>query len=65
MGLKKTLLSGIVAFVVATVVVRAVASERTGTKVGLLAGLAVAVRSAMSRDDGEPVEIATDEVAAE
>ncbi|WP_135851794.1 hypothetical protein [Halorussus salinus] len=63
MGLKKSLLSGIVAFVLATLVVRA--GGGNGTKFGLLTGGSVAVTTWLSgRDDGTEIEF-EDEVAAE
>ncbi|NHN57905.1 MULTISPECIES: hypothetical protein [Halorussus] len=48
MGLKKSLLSGIVAFVVASIVARKVGGERLGTRVGLLTGSSVAVSTWLS-----------------
>jgi hypothetical protein len=62
MGLKKSLLSGIVVFALATLVVRAGGGK--GTKFGLLTGGSVAVMSWLSgRDDGTEIEF-EDEVAA-
>jgi len=65
MGLKKSLLSGLVAFAVATLAVRAVASSRGGAKIGLLAGVAVAARSLLSGDDDAVEELSVEETAAE
>ncbi|WP_435179847.1 hypothetical protein [Halorussus sp. AFM4] len=65
MGLKKSLLGGIVAFVVASTVVRKVGGERLGTRVGLLTGSSVAVSTWLSgRDGATEVEFA-DELDAE
>lgn len=62
MGLKKSLLSGIVAFVVATLVVRAVGGD--GTKLGLLTGGSVAVATLLS-GGSDDAEIEFEEVSAE
>ncbi|WP_137283564.1 hypothetical protein [Halorussus salinisoli] len=63
MGLKKSLLSGVVAFVVATLAVRAVGGK--GTKIGLLTGGSVAVSTWLSSGtDGAEIEF-EDEVPAE
>ena len=65
MGLKKSLVSGIVAFAVATLVVRAVGGKRVGTRVGLLTGSSVAFATMLSgRKRGTDVEF-EDEVVAE
>ncbi|WP_134670746.1 hypothetical protein [Halorussus marinus] len=66
MGLKKSLLSGLVAFAVATLAVRTLASSRSGTKIGLLAGGAVAVRTLLSGGDDDAVEeLSIEDPAAE
>ncbi|UPV73136.1 hypothetical protein M0R89_11315 [Halorussus limi] len=62
MGLKKSLLSGIVAFVVATLAVRAVGGD--GTKVGLLTGGSVALGTLLS-GGSDDTEIEFEEVPAE
>jgi hypothetical protein len=63
MGLKKSLLSGIVAFAVATLAVRAVGGD--GTKIGLLTGGSVALASLLS-GGSEDAEIEfEDEIPAE
>lgn len=63
MGFNKPLLSGVVAFVVATLAVRAVGGK--GTKIGLLAGGAVAVSTWLSgRGTDSEIEL-EDELVAE
>lgn len=53
MALKKSLLKGLVAFAVVTLVVRKVGGERLATRVGLLTGGSVAVRSLLSAGDAD------------
>jgi len=65
MGLKKSLLSGLVAFAVATLAVRAIGSARSGAKIGLLAGGAVAARGLLSGGDDAVEELSVEETAAE
>ncbi|UPV99199.1 hypothetical protein M0R88_11755 [Halorussus gelatinilyticus] len=63
MGLTKSLLRGIVAFVVAALVARAFGGN--GTKIGLLTGGSVAVTTWLfGRDDSTEIEF-EDEVVAE
>ena len=65
MGLKKSLLSGIVAFVVATTVARMIGGKRIGTRVGLLTASSVAVSTWLSgRKPATDVEF-EDELEAE
>lgn len=66
MALKRSLVRGFVAFVAATFVARAVGSERLGTRVGLLTGVAVAVSTWLSADrSGTTVELEAETNAAE
>ena len=65
MGLKKSLLSGVVAFVVATLVARAVGGKRLGTKIGVLTGGSVALSTWMSGRKGDVTVEIEDEIAAE
>ncbi|WP_135825426.1 hypothetical protein [Halorussus ruber] len=63
MGLKKSLLNGIVAFVVATLAARAVGGD--GTKTGLMTGSSVAIASLLSGgSDSTEIEF-EDDAAAE
>lgn len=65
MGLKKSLLAGIVAFVVAAAVARAASGNRRGTRIGLLTGGAVALSTLVSgRGDDGDADL-EDELAAE
>lgn len=65
MGLKKSLLSGLVAFVVASAAARTVGGKRLGTRIGLLTGGSVAVSTWLSgRKRGSKIEF-EDDVAAE
>jgi hypothetical protein len=65
MGLKKSLLSGLVAFAVATLAVRAISSSRSGTTIGLLAAGAVVARALLSGSDDAVEELSVEENAAE
>lgn len=51
MGLKQSVLKGLVAFAVATLVARKLGSERLATRIGLLTGGSVAVSSWLSADE--------------
>lgn len=50
MALKQSVLKGLVAFAVATLVARKLGSERLATRIGLLTGGSVAVSSWLSAD---------------
>jgi len=65
MGLKKSLPSGLVAFAVATLAVRAISSSRSGTTIGLLAAGAVVTRALLSGSDDAVEELSVEENAAE
>jgi hypothetical protein len=62
MGFKKSLLRGIVAFVVATLAIRAVGGN--GTKIGLLTGGSVTIATLLS-GESDDAEIEVEEVPAE
>ncbi|WP_132057512.1 hypothetical protein [Halorussus amylolyticus] len=64
MGFKKSLVSGIVAFVVATLAVRAVGGERFSTKIGVVTGLSVAVSTLLSGGEDDEAEQVAESVPA-
>ncbi|WP_115862785.1 hypothetical protein [Halorussus litoreus] len=53
MALKKSLLKGLLAFAVATLVARKLSGDRLATRIGLLTGGSVAVSTWLSGDDVE------------
>ncbi|MFC4449429.1 hypothetical protein [Halorussus aquaticus] len=53
MALKKSLLKGLVVFAVVTLLVRKLGGERFATRVGVVTGGSIAVRSLLSADDAD------------
>ncbi|KZN25515.1 hypothetical protein A4G99_03280 [Haladaptatus sp. R4] len=64
MALKKSLLSGLVAFIVSTAAARVVGGKELGTRIGLLTGVSVALSTwVSSRQSGKETELADEATA--
>ncbi|MCO8252829.1 hypothetical protein NKF26_03300 [Haladaptatus sp. AB618] len=64
MALKKSLLSGLIAFIVATVAARLVGGKELETRIGLLTGVSVALSTwVSSRQSGKETELADEATA--